>query len=164
MLTMTGHTGLINTLRLNSEETRLLTTGVDGTARVWNAQSGKLLLTILHSGSVNDAVWDAAENRILTTGDDGSAKVWDVENGEEIATFSTYGRTVQHALWSQDDSRILTASDDGRVRQFYVDHAAVITAACENGAVRNMTRSEWAQFMVDEPYRATCKNLSEEQN
>ncbi|MEZ4660212.1 MAG: hypothetical protein R2911_21860 [Caldilineaceae bacterium] len=49
------------------------------------------------------------------------------------------------------------------MRQFYVDPAAVIEAACQRGAVRNMTPAEWVQFMGEQPYRATCGNLGAEE-
>jgi hypothetical protein len=69
---------------------------------------------------------------------------------------------VRQAQWSQDESRIFTVSDDGKVRQFYTQPANVIAAACSRGAVRNMTRNEWAQYMIDQPYRATCTELPAE--
>jgi WD40 repeat protein len=139
-----------------------LTASQDGTARVWDVQSGAELLAITHGGPVGDARWNTAEDRILTASADDTAKVWDAQSDQEVSTLSTYGQFVRWALWSPDENRIITASDDGRVRHFYPQPEAVITAACERGAVRNMTQSEWAQFMVDQPYQGTCANLSEE--
>ena len=162
LLTLTGHTDVINTLRLNRDETRLLTTSEDGTTRVWDAQTGAELLTLTHDGPMEDARWNTTEDRILTASADGTARLWDAQTGREVATLPTYGQTISQVLWSQDDSQVLTASDDGRVRQFYVQPAAVIAAACLRGAIRNMTQSEWAHFMPDQSYRATCENLSAE--
>jgi hypothetical protein len=34
----------------------------------------------------------------------------------------------------------------------------LLKAACQR-APRNMTRAEWARFMKDQDYRATCPNL-----
>jgi hypothetical protein len=36
----------------------------------------------------------------------------------------------------------------------------MIRLACER-LTRNLTREEWRQYLVDEPYRATCPNFPE---
>ncbi len=164
VLTLVGHTDVIKTVRLNATETRLVTASQDGTARVWALQSGQELLKLTHSKAVKDVRWNPTEDSILTASEDETTKIWDATSGQEIATLPSYGQIVRQALWNEDGSRILTASDDGRVRQFYLQPDAVVTAACERGAVRNMSHDEWSQFMAEQSYRATCTNLPVEGN
>ncbi|MDP7000050.1 MAG: hypothetical protein QF569_28630, partial [Candidatus Poribacteria bacterium] len=60
----------------------------DGTAKVWDAQTGKELLTLKgHDGGVMSAVYSPDGQRIVTVSRDGTAKVYTTDMDEllEIA-------------------------------------------------------------------------------
>ncbi|MGD2145115.1 MAG: BTAD domain-containing putative transcriptional regulator [Anaerolineae bacterium] len=117
----------------NSNGSRILTAGDDGTVRVWvvstpldtGAETGDELLTLSVSGyTVLQAVWNADETRILTASRDGTARVWDVsaaldtgtETGAELISLSGHTGPVNQATWDSDEGRILTAGADGTAR------------------------------------------------
>jgi WD domain, G-beta repeat len=57
---------------------RVLTTSGDGTARVWDADSGKQIgEPMRHQGFVSSAQFRPDGQRVLTTSGDGTARVWD---------------------------------------------------------------------------------------
>jgi WD40 repeat protein len=122
LLTLSGHKYWLGQAVWNRDESRILTAGCDrrdekwdglsawqcseGTARVWDAQTGEELLVLSgHTREVNQAVWNRDESRILTAGEDGTARLWDAQTGEELLTVSGY-----RAVWSADESRILTTN------------------------------------------------------
>jgi hypothetical protein len=98
----------------NADESRILTSSWDGTARVWDAETGQGLLTL--SAEINQAIWSRDERRILTAGSDGLVRVWDAKTGKELLALSGHSGPVWQAVWNADESRILSAGDDGTVR------------------------------------------------
>jgi WD40 repeat protein/energy-coupling factor transporter ATP-binding protein EcfA2 len=127
----------------NADESRILTASADGTARVWDAQTGAELVTLSHEGSVWKTQWNADESRILTRSEDGTARVWDAETGAELVTLSHEG-SVYQAQWNADESRILTASYDGRARVWDAETGAELVTLSHGDAV-------WeAQWNADE--------------
>ena len=64
---------------------RLATASADQTAKVWDAESGKELLTLRgHSDTVNGVAFSPDGKRLATASDDQTAKVWDAESGKEL--------------------------------------------------------------------------------
>jgi len=171
LVTLLVHTSWAVRAVWNGDGSRILTVGcarkhtrgpcLEGTARVWDAETGEELVTLLgHTDDVNQAVWNSDETRILTASRDGTARVWDARTGEELITLLGHTSRVVQAVWNADESRILTASADGTVRLWYTRMQDLLKVACQR-ASRNMTPEEWQRFMKHEPdYRPTCPNLA----
>jgi WD40 repeat protein len=69
----------------SSDDRRILTGSHDQTARVWDATSGKELLTLNgHSGWVNSVAFSPDGRRILTGNGDGTVKVWEAASAEQV--------------------------------------------------------------------------------
>src|SRR6185503_12641854 len=114
---LSGHKDKVNQAVWNADESRVLTSSDDGTARVWDAATGAQLIVLTgHRDWVNTAIWNAAGSRILTASDDGTARVWYAESGDELLSLTGHTDWIQQAIWSRDESRILTASGDGTAR------------------------------------------------
>jgi WD40 repeat protein len=76
-LTMVGHKAMLNSAQFNSDGTLIVTASYDGTARVWDAQTGECLVThVGHEGPVNAARFSARGFLLATAGSDGTARVW----------------------------------------------------------------------------------------
>ena len=60
----------------------MLTGSFDGTAKIWDTNSGTLQLTLQgHADGVSSAVFSADGARVLTGSWDHTAKTWDASNG-----------------------------------------------------------------------------------
>ena len=60
----------------------VLTWGADGTARIWDAASGRSLNVLRgHRGRVLAAAFSPDGERVVTGGEDRSARIWDVASG-----------------------------------------------------------------------------------
>ena len=67
---------------------RVLTASDDNTARLWEAESGKLLATFQgHTDGVYSAVFSPDGRRVLTASGDKTARLWETESGKLLATF-----------------------------------------------------------------------------
>ena len=74
-------------LSANPDGRRVLTASRDSTARLWEADSGKLLATFQgHAGSVRSAVFSQSlartAGRVLTASIDNTARLWKADNGK----------------------------------------------------------------------------------
>ncbi|MCC6525309.1 MAG: hypothetical protein IT373_21830 [Polyangiaceae bacterium] len=72
-----GHTGALVVAHWLDGGTRIVTAGTDGTARLWDAASGRLLATLPAHRELAALGVGASAERLLTLGD-GVAKLWDV--------------------------------------------------------------------------------------
>jgi WD40 repeat protein len=94
---------------------RFITTGFDGTARIWDAASGEAVLDFeSHGGeAVTGADWSPDGKRMVTSCGDGDALVWDPVTGEVLLTLDVEEASwMTRAAWSPDAKRIATYSED----------------------------------------------------
>ena len=69
---------------------RVLTGSQDGTARIWDADTGEVIHT--YTGNwVRDVVWTQGGPRVVTGSADGAAHVWDVITSGELVTLRDEG-------------------------------------------------------------------------
>jgi WD40 repeat protein len=102
--------------QFSPDGTRILTASKDGTARLWDATSGRHLATFSgHTGSLEEARFSPDGARILTASKDGTARLWDA-TGRLLFTLSGHTGPLAEARFSPDSSRIVTASQDGTAR------------------------------------------------
>jgi hypothetical protein len=62
--------------------------------------------------------------------------------------------------FSPNGKMLATGDSEGRVILWYLDIELWKELACRT-ANRNLTPSEWAQYLGNEPYYKTCSNLPE---
>ncbi|WP_429461900.1 WD40 repeat domain-containing protein [Paraburkholderia sp. JPY465] len=96
---------------------RVLTASADGTARVWDAATGKQIGQFSgHQGAVGSAAFSPDGQRVVTASADGTARVWDVATGQVIAQLTGHHGAVSSAAFSPDGERVVTASADQTAR------------------------------------------------
>jgi len=82
---------------------RIVTGSWDDTAKVWDAASGKVLLTLKgHIDWVRSVAFSPDGRRIATGSDDRTAKVWDAASGSEMLTLKGH---TDRVLWRPGVSR-----------------------------------------------------------
>jgi len=88
---------------------RLATESDDG-AKVWDAETGKELLTV----TGDSVAWNSDGTRLATATREG-AKVWDAETGQELLTLSGPRGWVETLAWSPDGKRLAAAGSAVKV-------------------------------------------------
>ncbi len=87
----------------NSDGSQLVTASVDGTARVWNAETGQPTAPLRHDEPVMRADFGAEDDRIETSSFNGKVVAWDLTSNEEalLAQFEPHTKVI----WSHDRRR-----------------------------------------------------------
>jgi WD40 repeat protein/serine/threonine protein kinase len=99
--------------------------GAGSTMTMWDAQTGRELLTQKTDGKVGSIAFSPNGKRLVTgagwvsTGPaliDRAVRVWDAETGEELYSLKGHAHQVQSVAFSPDGSRLASASRDGTLK------------------------------------------------
>jgi len=81
----------------------------DGTIRIWDAETGKLLQTLSgHQGNLTQALWSPHGDFIASSGYDSKVMIWSADTGEALHSIPAgeEGELFWVASWSPDGVRI----------------------------------------------------------
>lgn len=113
-----GHGESVVAADFSADGRWIVTGSYDGTARVWDAETGTLRAELRgHSSLVTAASFVGATQRVLTASDDGTARIWELDGGRALPNPDR----VIEADYSPEGDRIATASVDGTARVWSVD-------------------------------------------
>jgi WD40 repeat protein len=116
-LMLGGHEDYVKSAAFNRDGSRIVTASGDGTARIWDAGTGREIAVLRgHERWVGSAVFSPDGSRIVTASGDHTARIWDAVAGRQIAILRGHEATVTSAVFSPDGSRIVTASGDDTAR------------------------------------------------
>ncbi len=112
-----GHKSVLNAAVFSGDGSRVATGDADGEVRLWDAQTGKEVATLLQKGaSILSLRFSPDDSRLVSADAKGMVKLWDVNSSKQIATLSEQEGAVNEAVFSSDGSRIVAASTDKTVR------------------------------------------------
>ncbi len=115
-LTLSGHTAAVNGVAFSPDGKRVATASNDGTAKVWDATTGKELFTLKgHTGPVTSITYRPDGKHIATSSEDGTVRLWDPATGQELLTIRAHTDQIRRVVYSRDGKRLVTAG--GRFMQ-----------------------------------------------
>jgi WD40 repeat protein len=92
---------------------RAVSASDDRTLRVWDLESGRLLVKLAgHVDEVSGCVVMGDGRRLISTSADKTLKIWDLESGRLMATLEGHARAVGACALSPDGRRVISASTD----------------------------------------------------
>lgn len=113
LFTFATHTAQVLHGSWSPDGTRIVTGSGDGTARIWDAATGREIFKYeKHGNWVWSAFWSADGTHILTCGHDRTVRVWKAATGKDVHVLKDVSAPVRWAAWSPDGTRI-AAVDQG---------------------------------------------------
>ncbi len=111
--TVRGHTNLVSALVFSPDGTRMTTSSLDGTVKVWDPVSGDEKLTLRgHKGPVRAVAYSANGKLLATGGEDGTVRLWDGETGKKLGELHGHTGFVTAVAFSEVGKRLASASED----------------------------------------------------
>ncbi len=104
------HDVALYTAEASPDGRHVVTTGYDGTARVWDVATGRPAGPALrHRAFVFQARFSPDGRRVATASADGTARVWDAATGKPVTAPLAHATGVQDVVFSPDGRRLATA-------------------------------------------------------
>ncbi len=131
-----GHEGSVHSARLSPDARRAVTASEDGSARVWDTESGQMLFALNgHGAALTHARFSPDGRTILTASDDGTARLWSAASRADDRLLHLDQAPEAIAI-SRDGQRTALAFADGRVQM--LDAIAMtplrtVATACAQG-------------------------------
>ena len=119
LLTVQAHNAQVWSVAFSPDGTRLATASQDGTAKIWDAATGKPLLTLQVfssttglKGGANSVVFSPDGKLLATASDDKQVRLWDPVTGQLMRTLSGHTDQVDTVRFSPDGTLLGSASAD----------------------------------------------------
>ena len=105
----------ISDASFSSDGSLVLTAGGDGSARIWNVETGAELLKLDHGRHVLCGRFSPDGSRVLTACAGGAVRLWDARNGDLIALLADGGGIEPQIAFTRNGERFISASESGVV-------------------------------------------------
>ncbi len=141
-LTETGHTtNSYFAFKLSPDGTRLVTGDSDGTAILWDVQTGRPLHTLTGHTDVFSG-WDpltfSPDGALLATAnDDGSLRIWDANSGALLHNLPGHAGPYPNVSFSPDGKRLLATGGGTAINLWDVDTGKVLLTLPESSTLVN---------------------------
>jgi len=104
-----GHAGIVHAVTISPDVEQAVSTGADGTVRLWNLGEGTEIRQFFgHAGPVTAVAFSPTGDRLVTGGSDQTVRIWNVADGSEIRRFAVEGTPVASVEFSPDGAWLLT--------------------------------------------------------
>jgi WD40 repeat protein len=120
---ISGHQAPVNSASFSPDGQQVVTASDDGTARLWDVETGDSTVLEGHQDKVNSASFSPDSQQVVTVSSDGTARLWDLESGD-LTVLKGHKSGVNSASFSPDSRQVVTASDDGTARVWDVQTGA----------------------------------------
>lgn len=147
---MRGHNGIVNNAVFSPDARMVLTASSDGTARVWETETGRTLFELQgHSRALSDAAFSPDGKLIATASSDNTARLWNAESGRSLAELKGHTNAVNDVVFSPDARYVATSSTDGTARVWNTATGQpIVVLTGHSGSVNQVAFSPDGQQLV----------------
>jgi WD40 repeat protein len=123
----------------------VITASKDGTARIWDANTGLPVGEVLrHQADVTWAAISPDNQQVVTSSRDQTARLWDARTGQPTSPLLQHNGEVLFAEFSPDGQKVVTASRDKTVRLWRAATGSPIASP-----IMNRAEVRFARFSPD---------------
>ena len=159
-----AHTGTVESVAFSPDGETLASGSFDNTVRLWAVATHRSVGQPLkgHSDTVESVAFSPDGRTLASAGDDRTVWLWDVATHSALGQpLAAHTGAVASVAFSPDGKELASAADDKTVRLWSSilwsrSWQRLRSRVCA-GIRRNLSRAQWAAFLPDQPYRATCR-------
>jgi WD40 repeat protein len=109
LLLLAGQTGTVESLKFTPDGSRLVTSAIDGNARIWDVTTG-------HTDSVNQVAFAPGGEYAATASSDGTVRLWKVGSEPQSQALWQHEDRVNDVAFSPNGRLLASCGDDGKVQ------------------------------------------------
>lgn len=114
-----GHTQDVRALAFSRDGTHIVTGGDDGLIKIWEAATGRELLSFRGRGAVSGVAFSPDGTRIATANPDRTATIWNAATGAEVLSFHGHEHSAVTAVAFNPDGTLLATSSLDRTARLW---------------------------------------------
>ncbi|ABA24410.1 WD-40 repeat-containing protein [Trichormus variabilis ATCC 29413] len=144
---LTGHQGWVRGIRFSPNGRLIVTSGSDGTVRIWDYLGKQQIEFKAHWGSILSVNFSPDSKLIATASDDGMVRIWNLL-GEMLSEYK-HQNVIRDVAFSPDSKFIVTGGEDGDINLWSLQEKQKIKNwMAEQGAIYSLSISSDGQYIA----------------
>jgi WD40 repeat protein len=150
------HDGAVIDVAFNPDGKYVVSGSWDGTARVWEAASGKEVSRMQHDDYVDSVAFSPDGKNVVSASHDGTARVWEAASGREVARL-VHDSAVWSVAFSPDGEYVGSGSGDGTARVWEAASGREVARMAHDGAINAVAFSPDGEYVVSGSIDGTAR-------
>ena len=138
-------------LDFSADGKRLVTVG-DGSARIWDTLTGRVLFELDYEAPISSAAFGPDGRWIATTNFDGTTVIWDPSNGKRLIDLGQYQDLQTVVAFSADMGRIASGTSEGQILLYtcgFCGSMEMLLKLAQAEVTRSLTAEEKAHYLAE---------------